>query len=64
MKNYFEIGDSFIPTRPKEDEFPWWVKSMDLFDGKTLVVEDISPEGCLYSAGWNFNTSWCKKVEK
>lgn len=65
----FKVGDRFIPHTPKDKaESPMWGRSMDKYDGRTLVVAAITMKGNLradveYEEVY-FNPSWCTKVEE
>ena len=63
----FKPGDMFIPHKPKEkDTGPNWVRNMDKFDGKTLIVDAIDACGYLEvdETEYIFHPDWCEKVEE
>lgn len=60
----FKAGDKFIPHKPKEDNPDLsWVEEMDIYDGKTQIVERIKGKYLITESEWYFHPDWCEKVE-
>lgn len=62
----FKKGDKFIPRKPKVNKRnPKWVDGMDEYDGKTLIVQCVSPYNGIINAEdckYIFHPEWCEKV--
>ena len=64
MEKNFKKGDEFIPRKPKDvNEYPLWQPCMDLLNGKTLVIENITSNGEISAECCLFHPDWCEKVE-
>jgi len=60
----FKVGDWVLITKPKDvTQSPFWLNSMDKYDGQTLEIEEINSDGYLVIGGWKFHPDWCTKAE-
>lgn len=65
MEKNFKKGDRFTPHKPKDvNEYPLWQPCMDLLNGKTLVIENITSNGEISAECCLFHPDWCEKVEE
>ena len=67
MEKNFKVGDKFIPRKPKANTtLLAWPPEMDIYDGVTLEVKEITKSGYLDAkgVGWYFHPDWCEKVEE
>ena len=60
----FKVGDWFIPHKPKVDKYPYWVETMDNYDGRVCQISSFGNLDLqlLIVDNFRFHPDWCEKV--
>lgn len=61
-----KAGDVVVICKPQDVEvFPYWVDSMDKYDGRQIVMPELEAgamQPCFHYDGWDFSPNWVAPV--